>query len=127
MQTTLLKAKIGVHRAALALNALLGLNANTKLTLATEPSVPKLEAMGTNADLQRKALQGRPVLLIAKDRTKQAVQHAKGAGAGLWPHLMLQAGVNLASPNERYFPPKNEFNGSWDVSLLLSWTAWDWG
>ncbi|MBW2735078.1 MAG: efflux RND transporter permease subunit [Deltaproteobacteria bacterium] len=127
VQTTLLKAKIGVHRGALALNMLLGLSADTKVMLASQPSVPKLEAVGTGADLQRKALQERPVLLIAQDRTKQATQRAKSAGAGLWPHLALQAGVNLASPNERYFPPKNEFNGSWDVSLVVSWTAWDWG
>lgn len=55
-------------------------------------------------------------------------QHqARAARAALWPQVVMQAGYVIANPNERYFPPKTEFNDSWDVTVALKWHVWDWG
>lgn len=74
-----------------------------------------------------RALSERPELALARYR-KDASSHAvRMASAELYPQLAFQAGYTLSSPHERYFPMRNEFNTSWDVSLILTWTIWDWG
>lgn len=47
--------------------------------------------------------------------------------AGLWPQIYLRFGYNYVRPNQRYFPARGRFDGSWDLSVMLSWTIWDWG
>ena len=33
----------------------------------------------------------------------------------------------FSNPNQRYQPPLNEFKGSWDIGITLSWDIWNWG
>ncbi|MEO6601786.1 MAG: TolC family protein, partial [Polyangiaceae bacterium] len=49
-------------------------------------------------------------------------EQAATARAGNYPRLDAQGNALYANPNPRYFPPVKEFNGSWDASLILSWT-----
>jgi outer membrane protein TolC len=74
-----------------------------------------------------RAVEGRPEVGVAREAYQLKRRRARAARAELWPSLSLQAGYTLASPHDRYFPPRQEVNGSWDVSLVLSWRVWDWG
>ncbi|MCK5688422.1 efflux RND transporter permease subunit, partial [Myxococcota bacterium] len=127
IQTNLLKARSGVLSTQLALNSLLGLAPDTELKLLTEPQIPGLATAKNTSELQEKALQQRPELQLSEKRAEQAEFMAKAAGGDLWPKIMLHGGYTIANPNTRYFPIKDEFNDTWDVSLILSWKVWDWG
>jgi len=47
---------------------------------------------------------------------------ARVARAGNYPRLDAQADAIYANPNSRYIPPSATWHGTWDVSLILSWT-----
>jgi outer membrane protein len=44
------------------------------------------------------------------------------ARAGNYPRLDAQAGAIYANPNTRYVPPDATWRGTWDASIVLSWT-----
>lgn len=41
------------------------------------------------------------------------------------PRLAVAANADLANPNQRYVPAEQVFNGTWDVSAVLSWSPND--
>jgi multidrug efflux pump subunit AcrB/outer membrane protein TolC len=116
-----------VRVARYSLNLLLGLAPTTELELLDQLSVEGLPEPADEETLEAAALRARPELLAARQRAELAKTKSKAAAAALWPKVSLVAGYTYANPNERYFPAKDEFNDSWDISALLVWTAWDWG
>jgi outer membrane protein TolC len=101
---------------------LLGLEADVVLELTQD-----LEHLPppSEGDLQAQA-NVRPDLRAARAAAAAKEAQARAAGGGLWPQVALRAAAQFDSPNQRYFPLRNEFNPSWDASVVLSWTAWDW-
>ena len=73
------------------------------------------------------ALASRPEVAIATDGAAVAAARVEVEGSALWPQVSLRFGYNYERPNQRYFPVHDRFDGSWDISAVLSWTAWDWG
>ncbi len=102
---------------------LLGLEADVTLVLTpdldAENEVPQQELLAQ--------AQGRPDLAAARAQAEVKEAQARAAAGGLWPQVVLRAAAQFDSPNQRYFPLRNEFNPSWDASVVLAWTAWDWG
>jgi outer membrane protein TolC len=47
-------------------------------------------------------------------------EQAKGARAGYWPRLSAFGDAVYANPNSRFFPPQDEFNGTWDAGVQLT-------
>ncbi len=47
------------------------------------------------------------------------------ARAANYPRLDAQANAIYANPNQRYIPPSAEWHGTWDASIVLSWTPSD--
>jgi outer membrane protein TolC len=47
---------------------------------------------------------------------------ARVARAGNYPRLDAQGDAIYANPNGRYIPPSATWHGTWDASLILSWT-----
>lgn len=41
------------------------------------------------------------------------------------PRLAVAANADIANPNQRYVPSEQVFNGTWDVSAVLSWSPND--
>lgn len=117
-----LQAKAAEAVAHQALLILLGLDADVvlELTQALDVLPPPLEG-----DLQAQA-RTRPDLQAGRALAASREAQARAAGGGMWPQVMLRASAQFDSPNSRYFPLRNEFNPSWDASVVLSWTAWDW-
>ena len=48
------------------------------------------------------------------------------ARGGWYPQIALAAGVDYARPNQRIIPPKDRYDGTWDVGVTLQWNVWDW-
>jgi outer membrane protein TolC len=87
--------------------------------------LPALADAGDLTRLQSEARDKR-VELRALDETagsvKQAGRFAKTAGL---PRIDLQGNAVYANPNQRIFPSLPKFAGTWDASVILSWTPTD--
>jgi outer membrane protein TolC len=112
--------------AQLALATLLGVPSTTALELADVVDA-KTQSPGGAEQLATEAFASRPEIAIAKRNAAVAMSRAGAEGSALWPQLALRFGYNYERPNQRYFPVRDRFDGSWDLSAVLSWTAWDWG
>lgn len=105
-----------------SLLTLLGLEADVVLELTQE--LDRLPAP-VEGDLLAQA-RVRPELQAARALAQAREAQARAVGGGMLPQVALRASAQFDSPNQRYFPLRNEFNPSWDASVVLSWTAWDW-
>jgi len=126
-QVSVVQSRGAVNVAQLALTTLIGVPSTTELTLADVFDESSLQGAPPAPALVSEALEARPEVAIARHAAKIADARADAEGAGLWPQISFRFGYNYDRPNQRYFPVRNQFDGSWDLSLLLYWTIWDWG
>jgi len=49
------------------------------------------------------------------------------ARAGWYPQVFGVANYTYARPNQRIFPARDRFDGTWDVGVALSLDVWNWG
>lgn len=121
----LLQAEHGARVAQASLSSLLSLPLETEIALADSARVADREPAPLDS-LLRLARQRRPELAAAEGRRRAAgYQTAVAAGARL-PSLSLRGDYALARPNLRYFPPADDWHGTWQVGVGVQWTAWDW-
>jgi outer membrane protein len=59
--------------------------------------------------------------VLGASRQAQKAQ-AKVALADALPHLDLFGDLLYANPNQRYFPLRDQFDGTWDVGVSLRWS-----
>jgi outer membrane protein TolC len=85
---------------------------------APVPAADSLVDAARGARPDRKALETR--LLGAADRREASVANRR-------PTLSVGGGVNLSNPNPLIFPRAAQWNGTFDASVNLSWTFWDFG
>jgi outer membrane protein TolC len=61
--------------------------------------------------------------LKAIDAATDALEHGRDAVAsGAWPRLDAVGDVTYANPNQRFFPPQDEFNATWSVGVVASYS-----
>ncbi len=82
------------------------------------PPADNLVATALGARPDRKALETR--VIGAEDRREAAVANRR-------PTISVGGGVNLSNPNPLIFPRSAQWNGTFDASVNLSWTFWDFG
>lgn len=70
----------------------------------------------------REALAQRPELRTLQASAASLEEQAKVTRAANYPRLDATANYIYANPNPRYFPAEDEFKGTWDVGVVLSWT-----
>jgi outer membrane protein TolC len=77
------------------------------------------------AHLQDEAFEHR-LELRALDETAGSVRElGKMSRAAQYPRLDLAGNAIYANPNQRIFPLRDKFDGTWDASVQLSWTPSD--
>jgi outer membrane protein TolC len=59
-------------------------------------------------------------------RLKASEEGVTIAKSSWYPQVMAGANYIYANPNQRIFPSKDQFNGTWDVGLSLSFDIWNW-
>jgi len=87
---------------------------------ASAPAPAALEAALIDEALARRL----EVRALASTATAARKQASAVRAAGL-PRLDAVLGATYARPNQRMFPMKDEFRGSWDASLVVSWSPTD--
>ena len=87
-----------------------------------EPVDPVSETMSA---LQDQAM-ARRLEIRALDETEMSLKETVSiARAGYLPRLDAFADATMANPNQRVFPAQNQFDGTWDAGVRLSWTLND--
>jgi outer membrane protein len=84
--------------------------------------LPELGASPTPESAYQEALGKRPELRSLEAAEAALRQQAKVARAANYPRLDAQANLTYANPNQRYFPQEERWRGTWDASVVLSWT-----
>ncbi len=120
-----LEAEVAADAARLTLNHLTGLPPETELHLSEDLATPHDPRPA--GDLHARAAEGRPDVRVASAAAELAVVRAESATAARWPQVHLQAGYSFGNPGDRTFPPRQEWGDAWDVSVVLGWTAFDFG
>jgi outer membrane protein len=76
-------------------------------------------------ELLRQAYRDRPELKTLNENASSLSLRARAERAGYAPRLDALAGATYANPNPRQFPPRDEFRGTWQAGVRLSWNITD--
>ncbi|MCE1187876.1 MAG: TolC family protein [Ignavibacteria bacterium] len=115
----------GVRLAVIALNNALGIPLSTGTQITETAGLPR--AGYDNLDqLLDNSYSKRAELKAAEYRIKTGEAGVTAAEAGWYPQVALVGNYNYARPNQRIFPTKDEFTGTWDASVSVSFDIWDW-
>jgi outer membrane protein len=90
--------------------------------LATEPP---LDLPERHADLVQLALSRRPELDAFRLRANAVERRASIERAGYGPRLDVFGNAYYENPSRRVFPQTDEFTGSWDAGVQVSWVLSD--
>lgn len=118
-------AKNNVTLSMIALNNTLGLPLTTEIEILSQLQT----GISTSADINglvKKAVENRPEILGMNARLKMSESNLSIARSGWYPQVFLVGNYNYLNPNQRIFPSKAEFKGTWDVSISLSYDLWNW-
>jgi len=114
-----------VQLAGIALNNVLGIPLTTNIAIGSGIDVKEFN----NNDLTNllsTSYEVRPELRAADLRSKAGEAGVTAAQSGWYPQVSLVGNYTYARPNSRIFPTKDQFDGTWDVSLALSYDLWNW-
>ena len=118
-------AENGVQLAMYSLNNTLGIPLRTEIVLASTIQIND-RSWDSVDSLVNRALEKRPEVLGMHARVKAGEAGLESARGSWWPQVYLVGNYSYLSPNQRYFPVTNEFKGTWDVSVSLSYDIWNW-
>lgn len=86
------------------------------------PSAPAPSEQNGHA-LIREAFASR-LELKALGATLEALHEGEDAArAGAWPRIDAVGDATYANPNQRFFPPRQEWNATWSVGVVASWNV----
>jgi outer membrane protein len=108
-------------------DSLLGLALDTDVDLTTSPEsqasrLPAAEEIPAGA-----VPADRPDLKAAEFRIKASELNLKAVRGGFYPQVVLSGNYYYLRPNARFMPALDQFKGTWDVSLSVSFDIWNWG
>jgi outer membrane protein TolC len=125
-----IEAKNAIRLASMALNSLMRTSLATEIMPIDTPAIsPKLTGTLLQDNLPRLqslAMDRRPErksMLFRRDMSSAGVAAAK---SGWYPQIFLAANYDYARPNQRIIPPKDQWDGTWDVGVTFQWNIWDW-
>jgi outer membrane protein len=73
-------------------------------------------------ELIDQAWRSRPELASLERQVSAIDANLAAVRAGYFPSLVGQANLDIANPNQRFVPNSQEFNTTWDASLILQWS-----
>jgi outer membrane protein TolC len=80
-------------------------------------TLPQLQILAMDRRPERKSMK------FLRDMSSAGVTAAK---SGWYPQIFLAANYDYARPNQRIIPPKDQWDGTWDVGVTFQWNIWDW-
>lgn len=123
-----IEATNNVRLAMVSLNNMLGLPLETEIELATNLDTETYQPKPTPEFplLVQQALEYRPDITATMLRVRAAEEGVRAAKGGWLPQVAIAANYIYANPNQRFILDGAKWNASWDASIQLSWTLWNW-
>jgi len=118
-------AENGVKLAMISLNNTLSIPLSTEIEIASAVNLVSTDYKSLS-DLTVDAVNARPELKAMDQRIKMSEAGVKMAQSNWYPQIALVGDYIYSRPNQRIFPTKDEFKGTWDVGVNLSLNVWDW-
>ncbi len=118
-------AKNNVTLSMIMLDNTLGLPLSTEVEILSQLQTG-VAAQSDISTLVKKAVENRPDILGMNARLKISESSLSIARSGWYPQIFLVGNYNYLNPNQRIFPSKADFKGTWDVSVSLSYDLWNW-
>ncbi len=126
IQLSLIDANNNIDLARSSLNKALGLPLNEGTEIEKVDIVP--ETVSENLDaLEKEALDNRSEIKSIKYSLEAGKENIRASRSGYFPSVYLSGNYTYANPNSRYQPPLEQFKGTWDIGITLSWDIWNWG
>ena len=122
---SLIDAQNDEQVAEMNLNIVIGRPAESPVVIASSPSaVDSGSLMEGTVD---QALAARPDVAALDARVQASGAAVSAARGGYFPQIALSANYYYSKPNQRYFPPANQWKDSWDVGVQFQMDVWNWG
>ena len=125
-QMLLVQASAALEQTQAELRRLIGDEPDSPLQLDARLEAPSVAAAPAG-ELAAAARVARPDRKALELRVAGAADRRDLSVANRRPTLSVGAGLTLASPNPLIFPRSSTWNGTYDASVNLSWTFWDFG
>ncbi|HEX6764488.1 MAG TPA: TolC family protein, partial [Polyangiaceae bacterium] len=126
-QARLERSKHFVELASIRLGVLMGDRPGQQYDVGEDvfAPAPELDQLPAPEVAYGEAAAKRPELK-ALERAEAALrEQARATRAANYPRLDAMANALYANPNPRYFPQRDEFHGTWDAGVALSYTPTD--
>ncbi len=107
------------------LNIAIGRPAETPVVIASTPAPTDTGAAPPGSVDQALAARSDVAALDARVQASQAALSA--ARGGYFPQIAFSANYYYSKPNQRYFPPSNQWKDSWDLGIQFQMDVWNWG
>jgi len=124
-----IEAKNSARVASMMLSSLMGRSLDTELIPADSLPVPALAVPDSGAALPaltERAWAQRPEVKTMELRRRMGEAGVTAARAGWYPQIALAAEYEYARPNQRIIPPKDRWDGTWNIGVAVQWNVWDW-
>lgn len=125
-QVQLLETENVIQMAKLNLLNNLNLPMDTDISLKPLTTIEEIQDVPSLEVINSQALNTRPELKAMAVRIKSRETAIKLTESAWYPDIYLIGNYNYARPNQRIVPTKDQFDGTWDVTLSLQYTLWNW-
>ncbi len=125
LELTRIDAENAVEMSNAALNVAMGIEVKHRYSIITDNDI--LESRFNNlSSVIDTAFRNRSELRSMELRLEAGKESVETAKSGWYPQVNLAANYNYNRPNSRIFPARDEFRGTWDVGLTVSYDIWNW-
>jgi outer membrane protein TolC len=121
-----IEANNNLNITRIAFNKSLGIPLD-RATEIEEEEIQLIEQKQDINDLITEAKNNRSELKSIDLRVKAGTENVDAVNSTWYPSVFLTGNYNFSRPNQRYQPPLDEFKGTWDLGITLSWDIWNWG
>ncbi|AKF07114.1 outer membrane efflux protein [Sandaracinus amylolyticus] len=120
-----LRAEAAVLTSATALRTVMHVDPDEELAIAEDLLAPLPPVTGEREALVAAAYDQRSEVRALRELAGARGRQVDAAEGSRWPHLVLAGNLTTANPNQRIFPLTQEFQTTWDVSVVVSWSPND--
>lgn len=125
LEYTKIEAETGVAISLTLLNNAMGIAVSTEVETTSTPA--ELDRNSSKLDdLISEAYKTRNDIKAMDYRVQASQTGVKVSEAGWYPQVNFAANYTMANPNSRIQPAKEEFKGTWDLGLNISYDIWNW-
>jgi outer membrane protein TolC len=125
LEITRIDAENGIEMANAGLNSAMGIDVTKRYTIKTNTDILESRFVNLKNTIDT-AYMNRSELRSMQLRIQAGKESVDLAKSGWYPQVNFAANYNFNRPNSRIFPTKDEFKGTWDIGLTVTYDIWNW-